>query len=311
MTGRIVLFIKFYNGTKDQLDKIFQNLEKLTLKPSKIVVVDDGSPDLDPQNNWINDLRYKYRDTLNLDYYRSRIYKAKPDLNTVGQSMFIAYSTEIYRGGRKYDYISWMDLDTLFTKYYFQNIIHTMENNPELVCASGGLCVPKYDMKGATPDEMIEELEKGYERLAPEWRVENINVGASFRRKDARGSGKVVRNSFLMDIKSSDFPAVGWDTWINTRAKIEGFKAKQLNDTFYVSTQPTTRVKNLNPHRNGELTYHFGYNPLLVLMKTVLSKRKALEFLRGYRKARQMKWKLPDKEVRKFFGWRFLLHPFR
>lgn len=311
MNRSLVLFIKFYNGTKDQLDTIFQNLTDQVFKPNKIVIVDDGSPNLDPNDNWINDLRYKYRGKLNLQYYRTRHLKKEPDLNTVGVAMKFAYYTEMYKEKMDYDYIAWMDLDTLFTKDYFKNLIHTMDNNPDLACASGGLCVPKYDMKDATPDELIKEMENGYERLAPEWRVENINIGASFGRKDARGSGKVVRGSFLKNIDQHLFPDVDWDTWINTRGKIEGFKTKQLDDTFYVSTKPTTRVKNLNPHRNGTLTYHFGYNPLLVLMKTILSKGKAFEFLRGYREAKRNKWQLPDKEVRQFFGWRFIFHPFK
>jgi len=311
MSRSIVLFIKFYNGTKVQLDRIFLNLSKLKLKPSKVVIVDDGSPNLDIHDNWINDLRSKYRGKLNLQYYRARHSKLEPDLNTVGVSMNFAFYTEMYREKGEYEYIAWMDLDTLFTKDYFFKIIDTFERTPDLACASGQLVTPKDQWKDFTPEEIIADIEKGYDALLDEYKVEIINFGAKFGRKDARGSGKVVRGSFMMKIKQGNFPDVDWDTWINTRAKIEGFKAKQLNDIFYVSTQPTTRVKNLNPFRNGQLTYHFGYNPLLVIMKALLSKTKIIKFIRGYLDARKMGWILHDDEVRKFFGWRFLLHPFR
>jgi len=285
MNPSLVLFIKFYNGTKDQLDRIFQNLTEQLIKPNKVVIVDDGSPNLDPKDNWINDLRYKYRGKLNLQYYRTRFLKTKPDLNTVGLSMQSAFNNEMYAEKMDYDYISWIDLDTLLAKDYFFQLISYLELDSKLMCASGELVVGDY--------------------------VEDINIGSKLGRKDARGSGKVVKTSLLLETRQYKFPEVDWDTWINTRAKIKGFKAKQIKGVFLYTDQPTTRVQNLNPYRNGMLTYHFGYNPLLVLMKTLLSKRKALEFLRGYKEARRTGWILPDEEVRKFFGWKFLLHPFR
>jgi len=46
----------------------------------------------------------------------------------------------------------------------------------------------------------------------------------------------------------------------------------------------------------------------LLFLKMVMAKRGALTILRGYLSARKDKWKLKDKEVRKYFGWRFFFH---
>jgi len=72
--------------------------------------------------------------------------------------------------------------------------------------------------------------------------------------------------------------------------------------------RPTSRVVGKDLFRNGRLTYHFGYNPALLLLKMLLAKRGALSILRGYLDARKQKWRLTDQEVRKYFGWGFFLH---
>lgn len=285
MSKSLVVFIKFYNGTNKQLRRIFKNLDRQVLKPNKVVIVDNGSPTVNPDDIWINDIRREFRTKLNVQYCRWPDKKSEPDLDTVGLAMNCAFIHVMYRQQMRYDYVSWIDLDTLLSPDYFHQIVGHMESDPELMCASGELVVAD--------------------------KIEDINVGAKLGRKDARGSGKVVRGSFLTNIPQKYFPEVDWDTWLNTKAKIKGFKAKQISGVYLFTDQPTTRVKNLNPYRNGRLSYHFGYNLLLVLMKTILSKGKALEFLRGYREARRTGWILPDKEVRRFFGWRFLFHPFR
>jgi len=127
-------------------------------------------------------------------------------------------------------------------------------------------------------------------------------------RKEARGTGKVIRTSLLKSINPELFPEITWDTWINTKAKLRGLKTPQIDETFFYTERPTTRVVKKDLVRNGRLTYHFGYNPILLLMKVVLARKGGLKIWKGYRQARKNKWKLKDKSVRSYFGWRFFLH---
>ena len=161
-----------------------------------------------------------------------------------------------------------------------------MNENPIIGCASGVIIVK---------DQMKEHTEK-------------INIGAKFGRKDARGSGKVIRTSVLNSTPRKYFPEVDWDTWINTRAKINNLKASELSEVYMIQERPTTRVAKKDLYRNGRLTYHFGYNPILLLLKVILAGTGGIRILKGYWAARKEKWKLNDKEVRKYFGWKFFLH---
>ncbi len=64
--------------------------------------------------------------------------------------------------------------------------------------------------------------------------------------------------------------------------------------------RPTTHVPGKDHFRKGRLTYHFGYNPIILILKMILAKKGAISILRGYLQARKEKWKLNDKEVRKY-----------
>jgi hypothetical protein len=178
-----------------------------------------------------------------------------------------------------------LDVDTRLERDYYQRIIQEMNQQPKFACASGAI--------------KIRSKTREY--------TEQINIGAKIGRKDARGSGKVIRTSFIAEVEDN-FPEVDWDTWINTKAKVRGFKSPQIDNVLMYQERPTTRVAGKNHFRNGRLTYHFGYNPILLFLKMVLAKKGALTILRGYLDARKKKWKLRDEEVRRYFGWGFFLH---
>jgi len=276
---KILALIQTYNDSellKDAVDSLMGQ----TLKPTRVIVVDDGTP-----NNTVLDEYKLLSETYpNLGYFKGS-FKPKPDLDTVSLSIMKAWSNSCYT--TDYDYVSIFDTDSRPEKDYFRRIVNLMIDNPKLVCASGAIMPLEGD------------------------KVEKINIGANVGRKDARGSGKLIDINFIGKIAYYKFPEIAWDTWINTRAKVEGYKAKQIDDVLLYTTRSTKRVKGKDQFRSGRLTYHFGYNPLLVVMKTVLAKKQAITFLKGYNNARKNKWKLPDKQVRQFFGWRFIFHPFK
>ncbi len=276
----LCVIIKVYNES-EMLESCIQSLARQTLKPKQIIIVDDGSPDPSVSEEIIR-LSHEYPQ-LNIQLLRLSL-KPKPDFDTVGRTWREAWHK--IRNEDNYAYYGMLDADIRLLENYYKVIISEMERIPKIVCASGAI--------------KIKSGSKEY--------VEEINVGAKVGRKDARGSGKVIKTSFLAKVEEENFPDVDWDTWINTKAKVRGFKAPQIDNVFMYEERPTTRVAGMNHFRNGRLTYHFGYNPILLLLKMILAKRGALTILRGYLDARKKKWKLNDDEVRKYFGWRFFFH---
>lgn len=274
------VFVKIYNEY-EMLEDLIKSLLEQTLIPNEVIIIDDGSPDPNVKGE-VEQLIEKYLG-LNLKLLQLSL-KTEPNLDTVGRTFNSAWF-ELAKD-KKFDYIATLDADTRLEPYYYEKIIKIMNENHSIGCASGIIIVK---------DRMKEYKEQ-------------INIGAKFGRKDARGSGKVIRTSILYSTPREYFPEVDWDTWINTRAKIGNLKARELSEVYMIQERPTTRVAKKDLFRNGRLTYHFGYNPVLLLLKAVLAGFGGIQILQGYWKARKEKWKLKDKEVRNYFGWKFFLH---
>ena len=262
------------------LEECIRSLTFQTLLPKLVLIVDDGSPDLRVSQEIIR-LSEKFPE-IDIQYLKLPL-KPKPNLDTVGRTWKAAWNK--LKSDSDWKYFGMLDADTRIMENYYESIISELEQNPKIGCASGAIKIK------SESDEYIEK----------------INVGAKIGRKDARGSGKVIRRTLLTQVEN-DFPEVDWDTWINTKAKVKGFKCPQIDNVFMYQERPTTRVAGKDHFRNGRLTYHFGYNPILLIMKMILAKKGAFSILRGYNDARRKKWKLKDKEVRQYFGWRFFLH---
>ena len=277
--SNLCVVIKIYNEF-EMLEDCIISLATQTMLPKQVLIVDDGSPNPGVVQE-IDRLSVKYSD-LNIKCLRLSL-KPEPNLDTVGRTWKEAWF-EIKKD-KKIAYFGMLDADTRLLENYYEVVISEMERNNKIGCASGAFII-----KSGTTEY-----------------IEKINVGAKVGRKDARGSGKVIRTSLLSTIENY-FPEVDWDTWINTRAKIHNLKSPQIDNVFMYQERPTTRVAGKDHFRNGRLTYHFGYNPILLFLKMILAKKGALTILRGYLNARRENWKLKDGEVRKYFGWRFFLH---
>ncbi|MHA2243687.1 MAG: glycosyltransferase [Candidatus Hodarchaeales archaeon] len=276
---KVCVFVQVYNEY-DQLEDLVQSLVEQTLKPTRVIIIDDGSPNPEVLEE-TKRLAENYPE-LNIEPLRLPL-KEKPDLDTVGKGLKIAW---LKIKDYDFDYVSILDVDAELDPKYYEIITQKMDKNPKIACASGALIV-----KTAT---------KEY--------YEQINIGAKVGRRDARGTGKVIRTSLLRTIDPDLFPDVTWDTWINTKAKIRKFKTPQIDETYFYTNRPTTRVVKKDLYRNGRLTYYFGYNPIILVVKVVLAGKGGINILKGYWYARKEKWQLKDKEVRKYFGWKFFFH---
>ncbi len=275
-SNKLFVMVKVYNEY-EMLEDLVQTLIKQTFRPAKVKIIDDGSPKPEVAEE-VNKLATKYPQ-INIELLRLPL-KEKPNLDTAGRTYRSAWLKE--KGNQEINYVGIIDADTRLESRYYERIIERMGRDRKIACASGSIIV--------------------------QGRLEKINIGARFGRKDARGSGKVIRASFLREIEDDDFPEVDWDTWINTKAKCRKMKAIEIEETYMIQERPTSRVARKDLYRNGRLTYHFGYNPILLLSKVLLAGLGGREILKGYLKARNRQWRLKDKEVRKYFGWKFFRH---
>ncbi|MHA1979368.1 MAG: glycosyltransferase [Candidatus Hodarchaeales archaeon] len=277
---KFFIMVKIYNEY-EMLEDLIKSLIEQKKKPVKVIIIDDGSPD-PVIGNKIGRIIENYSE-MKIELLQLPL-KEKPNLDTVGRTFKEAWLKE--KDMAEYKYVATIDADTRLEPNYYKILIEQMQHDESLGCTSGAI--------------IVRGQEKEY--------IEKINIGAKVGRKDARGSGKVIRASILYSVQEDEFPEVDWDTWINTRAKVMKMKALQIERTYMYQERPTTRVVQKDLYRSGRLTYHFGYNPILLLMKIILAKKGGLTLFKGYWNARNEKWVLPDKEVRNYFGWRFFFH---
>ncbi len=277
--SKLCVVIKVYNEF-EMLEECIKSLENQTTPPDQVIVSDDGSPNPKVSEEILR--LSKVNPNLKIKLIRLPL-KDKPDLDTVGRTFNEAWFSV---KEQDFDYFATLDADTVLPRDYYKSLVEEMEKNPNFGCTSGVIRV-----KTDSSDY-----------------IEDINIGSKIGRKDARGSGKIIRVSLLQQIQKEVFPKIDWDTWINTKAKVLGMKCPQIDSIHMFQGRPTTRVAGKDNFRSGRLTYHFGYNPILLFLKIILAKRKGLVLLRGYLNARKADWRLEDAEVRKYFGWKFFLH---
>lgn len=275
MNYNYVVLIQIYDEA-DLLASCLESLAKQTEKPSSVIIVDDGTPNDSILDEYVNIMIDGYLSDIPIEYCRAAESK-KPNLDTVGKAIF--YAWEKYSMLSNYNYVSIIDVDSQPEPDYYKELIIAMEKDSDLICTSGDIVV------GGKTEKFIS--------------------AKVIKRNYAQGSGKVIRQDFLAKIPFYLFPEVAWDTWINTKAKLAGKKAVQIPGINLYCSRPTTRLAKMDKFRDGRLTYHFGYNPLLLLYKILF---RGIDVWKGYSDARKKKWRLPDEEVRKWFGWRYLIH---
>lgn len=267
----------------DEAEKLFRCLQALanqTQLPQKVIIVDDGTPNTSIYDQYTLILRSFGLTGMEVEYARAAVAK-QPNLDTVGKAILYIWKRLLYSKDN-YDFLSILDVDSFPETTYYEKLIAEMSADPNLVCASGVIQV------NGIKEELIS--------------------AKVIKRTDARGSGKIIRTDFLANISLTLFPEVAWDTWINVKAKLARKKTLQIPEAILYSDRTTTRLAKGNNFRDGRLTYHFGYNPLLLGYKILF---RGKDIWKGYCDAKKNNWVLPDPEVRSWFGWKYLFHFWR
>lgn len=257
------------------LEPIFKEVLKQTIKPTRWLFIDDGS--IDGTSEELELLSDKYS---NLPLFIVHLPKKKRgNLDTLGITLkkgIMCLKKE--HPSENYDYYAKLDVDTRLPPNYYEKIHEYFQKDPRLLVASGTI------------------ISNGREEFN--------------RRKFARGSGLVVRAWFL-DKYWSLIPDVTIDTWVSARARMLGFKSLQIPDLKLIQTKPTTQLTSKGITRNGRLMYYFDYHFTVILFKMFwllfMRCQNGFLLLKGYLDARNKGWKIKDPLVRYYFQVKIFL----
>ena len=218
---RYLLITCLYNE-EDNVDGLFDSVEKQVLSPGLWLVIDDGSTDS------THDRIVKRARITPLDI---KIWggdrKAEPDYDTIGLAIRKAMLTldeETYEG---FDYFCLLGADSRVGPDYFFRITDRMENDLELGMTSG---------------------------------VVVTRTGKEKTRQDIpRGSGSSTRATVWRSIRREDIPDFDIDAFYTAKTRIMGLKTRMFDDLEVFQTRPTTT---LSPYRKGQLMAIHWYNPV-------------------------------------------------
>ena len=247
------------------LDSIFKQLLKQTIKPTHWLMINDGSTDntLDE----LEELKLNNSQYIPLTIF-STPKKSRGNLDTLG----VAIRTALKSISRRYDFYVKLDIDTVLPANYFEKIFEEFAKDPKLMCASGVI------------------FTKG--KKEPN------------RRKWARGTGLTIRGNFF-DYYRSDIPEVTLETWIGTLAEIHGYKTKEFQNIKEVQLKPTTQLTEKGTLRRGRLMYYFGFHPLAVFIRSITEefvlRKNGKAILHGYLIAKRNKWKIKNNIIRQYW----------
>lgn len=248
-----------------------QSVVDQSLRPQKLVVVDDHSTD--ETVKIVQSFQEKYD-------FISLVQKKSEAIHLPGSKVIRAFQTGFETLDNDFDFIVKADADLIFPKDYFEIISNHFASDPEIGMAGGFAYIEKNN----------------------QWILENLTD-----KDHIRGAFKAYRKKCFDQIGGLK-PAMGWDTVDELLCKFYGWKIITDANLKVKHLKPTGANYNvLARYKQGEAFYRLGYGiwiTSIASLKLALRKNKPLlfiDYMKGYMKAQFSKEpKLVNKEQEKF-----------
>ncbi|MFI0428395.1 glycosyltransferase family 2 protein [Mariniflexile sp. HMF6888] len=235
------------------------SLVKQTLKPKRIVVVNDNSTD--NTQNIVNTYRTKYS-------WIELINSKSSNEHLPGSKIINAFYKGFETVDANYDVICKFDADLIFPNNYLEQLSFHFKNNEKLGMASGFCYIKKNN----------------------DWVLENLT-----NKDHIRGALKAYKKDCFLQIGKLK-PSMGWDTVDELLAKFYGWDILTDASLQVKHLKPTGISYNkASKYLQGEAMYKMRYGFLITLISAIklAYKKRSLslfkDYLAGYFKAKKHK----------------------
>lgn len=241
------------------IEKTLQSLTEQSLKPKRIVVIDDQSMDNTAKNAEL--LAEKYP-------FISVIRTTSSDAHLPGSKVINAFHKGYEKLDENYDVICKFDADLIFPKYYLETISKIFQNDSKVGMA-GGFC---------------------YVHKNENWVLESLTD-----KDHIRGALKAYRKDCFKEIGGLK-ASMGWDTVDELLAQYHGWKVVTDPSLKVKHLRPTGFTYNKKAKlKQGEAFFKLRYGLIITIIasaKLALKKKNPRlfkDYLHGYFKAKAHK----------------------
>lgn len=230
---------------------------KQTIRPSALVIVDDGSSD---DTAYIANKIAKGYDWITV------LTRPVETRHEIGSKVVDAFQYGVdHTSHVNWDIIVKLDADQVLPPEYFERVINTFRKDPEIGICGGVCAVPQTfpSMSGQTQNKPNHHLLNNLNE------IETV-VEKQTDRFHVRGPIKSYRMACFRDIGGLR-PIYGWDTLDELLAEYYGWKIWVLQDLKVVHRRATgTKTRAIHLHLiTGEMFYRLGYGVLISFLASL------------------------------------------
>jgi len=225
------------------IERVLVSLERQSVKPSEVVIVDDASTDktceiikkiVDNNHNWVIH------------------HRQKSDERYISIVNAMKMASDLLK--EDFDFLMVLDGDTILEPSYIKKILQKFHSDPKLGIAGGYIQMPQ-------------NLNKQNKELTES----NLLFGSN--RVYSRKCWYEINEGKKLNVKS-----LAWDPEHVVKAKIRGYEVKRFDNIFSESIRrPSLKVSSFS---KGIIRYQFGYSFWTILISSIVNAN--LTFLIGY-----------------------------
>lgn len=266
--ARVLAVTEYYNEA-EYIPRLVENVAKQTCVPKLWLIIDDGSTD-NSTEIFIEHL--KKHDIPYRNYKMPP--KPHPDANLKG----IAYQNvdilnNEWLDNDEFDYLVKIDADTNLPSHFIEICVEVMDEFPEFAVTAGRI---RGELGHETP----------------------------------MGTGKVV-DWDVLKLTARRYWDLDPDSLWNYFAIVNGYKMLIIEDLKIDVVRPTVMIRSKGVYNYGRRMYYLNWglaSAIFYSMVLLLRRNFGYQFFRGYlHEFRRKRWKLKDKELVRYYGFRNML----